>query len=242
MSYYDRIAAQWDEETGPSGGAFKRLVLNDRMLALIGDVSGRDVLEVGAGNGYLARLLARRHSGREPARLVVSDASARLLEIAARRYAAPRAEYVRLDLRQPLPLEAASFDLVVAVMVLNELPDQAVSRALGESARVLRADGRIVGAVLHPLFTAGLSRRGEIKRGSRTTMPGPGGLRVPVVVRTVERYRGLFDEAGFSVSFADVHASAEVLSAKPGLRHAGNRTPVALQFDGRKRTDREVEV
>ena len=66
LSYYDRIAGRWDKVTGRAGGAFKRLVLNDRILGLIGDVSGRDVLEIGAGNSYLARLLWRRHSGREP--------------------------------------------------------------------------------------------------------------------------------------------------------------------------------
>jgi SAM-dependent methyltransferase len=233
LTYYDRVARKWDEATGAQGGAFKRLVLNDRVLALAGDVAGRDVLELGAGNGYLARILWRRHSGREPNRLVVSDASERLLDIARNRYGVPRAEYAVLDVRRPFPFEAGSFDLVVAVMVLNELTDAAARRALGETARVVRLDGRLVGAVLHPKFVDGLSRRGLLRRGRPPTMPGPGELRLPVASRTVTAYRALFEQAGFDARFDDVNATQEVLNARPGLRRVGTRTPLALVFEAR---------
>ncbi len=172
LSYYDRIATSWDKATGSDGGAFNRLVLNERVLALIGDVSEQRILKLGASNGYFARLLWRRRSGKEPARLTITDSSSRLLQIARKRYVVPCAQYATLDLRTHFPFESARVDLVVAVMVFSELPARTFRNALCEAARVLAYGGRVVGAVLHPRFVAGLSRRGELKRGKPATMPG----------------------------------------------------------------------
>lgn len=72
-AYYDRIARQWHRVTGYHGGAFKRYVLNERILARIDGIDGLAILELGAGNGYFAPLLLRRFSGQQPTHLVISD-------------------------------------------------------------------------------------------------------------------------------------------------------------------------
>jgi hypothetical protein len=84
-AYYDGIARQWHRATGHHGGALKRYVLNDLILDRIeatGPIAGRAILELGAGNGYLAPMLLRRYGGQAPARLVISDQSLALLDIA----------------------------------------------------------------------------------------------------------------------------------------------------------------
>ncbi len=239
MSYYNHIAPQWEKATGARGGAFKSEVLNTRLLDLIGDISGRDVLELGAGNGYFARMLWRRHCGREPARMVVTDASDRLLELARVRHRTPGAEYSVLDVRKTFPFPSQSFDLVVAVMLFNELGGRAVANALAEAARVLRIGGWMVGATLHPDFVESLRRRGEIRRGRITTMPGPGRIRLPVVARSKQALRRLFVAAGLSVELEDLFPTPRVMRAKRGLRHAGARTPLALAFSACKTVEAE---
>ena len=64
---------------------------------------------------------------------------------------------------QELPYEDASFDAVVLITVLGEVPNQ--ERALAEIARVLRPDGRlVVGEVLgdpHYVTVGTLQRKAE---------------------------------------------------------------------------------
>ncbi|MFQ6097549.1 MAG: class I SAM-dependent methyltransferase [Armatimonadota bacterium] len=232
-TYYDRIADRWEAISGDQGGAFRRFVLNDRLLSQIGDIGGLRVLELGAGNGNLMRLVSRRQSGR-PARVVITDVSRRLLAIAQRKRRVSRAEYRALDVSHEFPFADEDFDIVVAVMLLNELRDDVLERALLESHRVLRPEGRMVGAVLHPRFVASLGRRGQLRRGRFVTMPTSGGLRVPVVQRSVDSYCALFEGAGFQTTFSDVSATPEVLRRKPGLANAG-ALPIAMLFEGIRR-------
>src|SRR5262249_6855299 len=121
-AYYDGIAKQWNRATGHHGGALKRYVLNERILARIAGLPGRALLDLGAGNGYFTPLMLRRFSGQIPRRVVVSDQSTALLRIAATEFAVPGAEYLSLDVQAPFPFADASFDLILAAMLFNELP------------------------------------------------------------------------------------------------------------------------
>ena len=189
------------------------------------------MLEIGAGNGYLARLVGKAHSGRQPSNFVITDASATLLDLARRRYPVPGAEYLVLDLRRPFPLDVSSVDVVVSVMVFNELGNRALANALSEIQRVLRDGGRLVGAALHPDFARDLFRRGKVRPGRPSTIPGPGRLRLPVVKRSIEAYDVAFSEAGLTLTRMDVHATEEVLNEKSGLRHLRRGIPIAFTFE-----------
>jgi SAM-dependent methyltransferase len=116
------------------------------MLSAIGDPSGLDVLDIGCGEGYLSRELARRGA----ARVTGADRSQALVEAAREAAAAdPVTEYTEADAAD-LPFGSGSFDLIVANHVLNDLPD--VSGPIAELARVLRPGGRLVALILHPCF------------------------------------------------------------------------------------------
>ena len=224
MAFYDRIARRWEAVTGERGGAFKRHVLNDRLLGRIGAARGLDVLELGAGNGYFGRLL-------RGARLTLTDASGELLEIARGRN--PEARCLRLDVRDAFPFENASFDLVLATMVFNEVPTPGLRHALAETRRVLRPGGRLVAAVFHPRMVESLGRRGQLHPAyGALTMPASKGLRVPVTRRSREEYEALFDAAGFAFTAEDVAPTPKVLAEKRGAAAAG-KLPWALLFDAR---------
>jgi SAM-dependent methyltransferase len=231
MATYDRFAKLWHSVTGSEGGAFKKHVLNDRIIGKIDAIEGRSILEMGAGNGYFIRLMLRRFPGQTPERVVVTDCAETLLELARRHFRVAGAEYEKLDVRGPFPFSDGSFDLALATMVFNELSDAGLTRALVECRRVLREDGSMIATVVHPTFVQSLSSRGQLRngRGGVMTMPGAKGLRLPVFPRSAERYESLLSRSGFASEREDIHATDRVLAEKPGLRQAGN-VPIAQMF------------
>ncbi len=135
---YDRWATLYDAEDNPL------IALEEpRVDALLGDVSGRDVLELGSGTGrHTLRLAARG------ARVTALEISA---EMAARAEAKPGWEAVRFlqhDLAQPLPLPDAAFDVVCSFLVLEHIAD--LRAFFAECKRVCRPAGRIAITTLHP--------------------------------------------------------------------------------------------
>ena len=233
MAFYDRIAKQWHAATGFHGGALKRFVLNELLIDAIGHIDNRSILELGAGNGYFWPLVQRQYSGQCPTCIVISDHSARQLEMAQKNFLIDGAEYLELDVRGEFPFPPASFDLIIATMVFNEISKRGVASAIAECRRVLRLGGQLLATVVHPDFIAGLDRRGELRRqrGGRLTMPGASGLRLPVYKADRSFYEQCLSDAGFGFTSQDVLANQEVLNAKPGLKKTGN-VPLALVFSG----------
>ncbi len=231
-NYYSKIAAAWHDATGPAGGPFKKYVLNDELLARIGSIDGKAILELGAGNGYFVRLMMTRKSGERPARLVVTDAAGALLRIAEQCFRVRVAEYRQLDARRPYPFESGTFDLILATMVFNELGDAGLRAALAECTRVLGSTGRLLATVLHPDFVERLKENGQVKPLGHGfyTIPGPGALRVPVVPRSPAGYESLLSAAGFRFTATAVHPDRRVLRERPGLRHAAG-LPLGLVYD-----------
>ncbi|HEU5344784.1 MAG TPA: class I SAM-dependent methyltransferase [Ktedonobacterales bacterium] len=234
IAYYDRIAKQWHRVTGHHGGAFKRYVLNDCLLGKIEGIAGRSILELGAGNGYFAAIMLRRFSGQQPARLVISDQSQAQLDTAQTTFFLQDAEYAQLDVQQTFPFADASFDLILAIMLLNELTNTALRAALCESRRVLAPGGRLLAAVPHPAFIHALARKGALTDFGHGLfiMPSAEGLRLPVSRRSEQMYLDTLGASGFAVVAEPISADAKTLHAKPGLKlpHA---TPLALVFDCR---------
>lgn len=235
MAYYDRIAKQWHRVTGYKGGPFKELILNKEILSTIGGVADRTILELGAGNGYFLPLMLRHFSGQLPTRIVVTDQSEKLLELAQRQFKVTDAEYLVLDVRDRFPFANDAFDLVLATMVFNELPTPVLHHTLEECHRVLKNDGQLVATVIHPKFIESLARRGQLRRfrGEIATMPGTGTLRLPVVQRRSEPYPAALTATGFTWQSREVLATPRLLNAKPGLRKAG-AAALAIVFDARK--------
>ncbi len=227
--YYDRIAKQWHRATGHHGGAFKRYVLNDRILGRIERIDELALLELGTGNGYFAPLMLRRFSGQVPGRLVISDQSPEQLAIAQSTFALDGAEYLVVDVQETLPFADASFDLILAIMLLNELPTGSLQRATQECRRVLAPRGRLIAAVPHPEFVRALAKKGALTDFGRGlfAMPGAEGLRLPVSRRATQAYRDILESAGFAVVTEDILPDEKTLHEKPGLR-LPRGTPLAL--------------
>ncbi|HEV7651488.1 MAG TPA: class I SAM-dependent methyltransferase [Actinophytocola sp.] len=128
---------------------------------LLGDVAGRDVLEIGCGSAPCARWLAA-----QGARVTAFDLSTGML-----RHAAAANEATGIDVplvranAERLPFASASFD--IACSAFGGVPFVAdLAGTFREVARVLRPGGSWVFAVTHPM------------RWIFPDDPGPNGLRV----------------------------------------------------------------
>ncbi len=121
--------------------AQRREFLLARMLQRAGlaSLDGRNILDVGCGDGRLLRLLG--HWGAEPERLHGCDINADRLATARRLQ--PGAEYLQTDGAE-LPYPDASFDLVCQFTVFSSILAPEMRTALAaEMRRVLRPGGVI---------------------------------------------------------------------------------------------------
>ena len=138
-SGYAAWSEQYDAEANPLIHVEEPVTLE-----VIGDVSGKDVLDAACGTGRYAILLSHVAGS-----ICGVDASPEMLAIAR---AKCQALGLEADLREgklaQLPLPEASFDVAVCALALCHVAD--LGGAIGELARVLRPGGKLVISDFHP--------------------------------------------------------------------------------------------
>jgi len=111
----------------------------------LGDVSGKRILDAGCGDGSYSKSLASRG-----AIVIGIDGSSEMISIAKRRSKNTKVKYRLADLTAKLPFSNDSFDVVLANMVLMDIPK--IDLAISEFARLLSANGFLVLSIPHPCF------------------------------------------------------------------------------------------
>ncbi len=131
---------------GEEGDVTRRYLLNPVIFELAGNVAGKTALDAGCGQGYLARLLAKKGAvvtGIEPAApwytYAVHQEQAEPLGI----------RYVQADL-STWAAPSHAFDCVIANMVLMDIPDYLP--ALRTCIAALKRQGSLIVSILHPCF------------------------------------------------------------------------------------------
>lgn len=195
------------------------VVEREETAALLPDLAGRDVLDLGAGHGHYARL-ARTLGARRAVALDLSPAMAA---------EAPPPAVVGDAAR--LPLASASLDVVVAALVLSYAAPWA--DALREAGRVLRGGGALVLSDLHPVAS---------ERGWRRSFDGADGrtLTLEAPPAGLRELRAALEEAGLALERWREPEVDERL--EPEFRRAGRRdfarlrgTPLLVVLRARKR-------
>ncbi len=194
-SYADEYAAyvEWREQGGAEGDPMGIL---PHLLDLLGDVSGRMVLDAGCGEGYLSRILTARG-----AHVTGVDLSPRLIALARAKDLGGRIAYRVADLSMPLPEHRECFDAVVSYMVLNDVEDyRGFAATLGQ---VLRSGGRAVLAFNSPYAYVVRRRISAAYFASGTTHSsglGSAGINVSFYHRTLSEYLDAFLAAGLQLT------------------------------------------
>ena len=158
---YDRWAKVYDHDANPL-----QALEEPHVREALGDVRGRDVLDLGCGTGRHTAWLAEAG-----ARVTAVDFSAGMLERARERVPASDVRFIAHDLHDPLPFGNASFDAMVSGLVLEHLRD--LRRFFLEAHRVLRPAGRAVVSAMHPaMFLRGSQARFTDPDSGEVVMPG----------------------------------------------------------------------
>ena len=139
---YDRLGLSFQQYAADS--AYNAHYDRPAVLAALGPVAGRQVLDAACGPGlYLRELLERG------AEVTAFDASPVMVSLAIQQTAGR----VRIDqaaLGNPLPYPDAAFDLIVCALAIHYASDRAA--AFAEFCRVLRPGGAAVVSTQHPMM------------------------------------------------------------------------------------------
>lgn len=162
-SQFDELASLYEDM---AQWPFRKQMEIPNVFAVLGDLTGRDVLDFGCGNGMYSRWMKARGARR----VVGYDVSDGMLQ-----YARRREEKERLGIEHTSNLSAdldGRFDLVLAVYVLPYATTREELDAMCASmARPLRPGGRLVALPIHPDYVRETSYYEQY--GFRMTPDGP---------------------------------------------------------------------
>lgn len=143
---WQRFADDFAKTHAEQGDPHKEVLLNPTLLTLLGDVSGKTLLDAGCGEGYLSRMLAKAG-----AVVTAVDYAPRMLQIAEQRTPRELAiTYLHGNCEDLHMLEDGSFELIVSNMVIQDLAHY--ERAFQEMYRLLTAGGSYIFSITHPCF------------------------------------------------------------------------------------------
>ncbi len=153
---YNSVSNEWNDMVGKD--PVKALVQYHTVITLLGDVSGKAILDIGSGNGAFSRLLAEKG-----AEVIGYDASSELVK-GAQSKEQKGVSFVPAD--QFEFSTEKRFDDAVAINVLNYAKDRAeLSGFFASAYKHLKNGGRFVAMVFNPDFdsygTVVLNRRIE---------------------------------------------------------------------------------
>ena len=142
--YWERNAAVWTRLARAGYDVYRDCLNTPAFMAMLPDIAGLQGLELGCGEGHNTRLLAGRG-----ARVTAADIAASFVAAASE---LERAETLRIRYlvasMEELPFAELSFDFVLAIMSLMDVPQP--DRALAEAHRVLRPGGFLQFSITHP--------------------------------------------------------------------------------------------
>jgi SAM-dependent methyltransferase len=142
---YDHTADNWARHQPSSLSDY---TARPQVLALCEPLAGKEVLDLGCGEGYCSRMLRQRGAS-----VTGLDLSPGMIEL-ARRAEQLQPLGIRYDTADAssVDLGTASMDLVVAVFLFNYLDVDQMQRTMANVHRMLRPGGHFVFAVPHPAF------------------------------------------------------------------------------------------
>lgn len=148
---WDDKARFWDGLHGDRGNLFHQRLIEPSVLQLLDLSAGERVLDIGCGNGALARQMAALG-----AEVVGIDFSPKMIDLARRRSTDVAAINYRVvdatDESALLRLGERSYDAITCTMALMDMPS--ISSLFRAASQLLKDTGCLVFATAHPAFNS----------------------------------------------------------------------------------------
>jgi len=148
------LKKQWDQAT-PSWVDFVRTgkdyhrdeLNNPAMFEILGNISGKKILDLGCGEGYNARIMAKKG-----AKVWGVDFSKKMIDFAIQKEKKDKLGivYHPADAYNLKMFKNNTIDIVVCFMALQDIRDY--QKAIKEAYRVLLKSGRFLFSIPHPCF------------------------------------------------------------------------------------------
>jgi SAM-dependent methyltransferase len=204
------------------------------LRALLPDLRGRAVLDLGCGFGWFCRW-ARRQGA---AHVLGIDVSEKMLARARTATEDIAITYTRADMEH-LELAADSFDLVYSSLALHYVEN--LIGLMSQAHRSLVPGGALVFSVEHPIFTAPSQPNWSLNAAGRNTWPVDGYLDegprstdwlakgVIKQHRTLATYINMLIQIGFVISHIEEWGpTAEQIAAQPDWADERQRPPFLI--------------
>lgn len=210
LSAWLRNAAPWEAAVREQRIESRRLVTDQAIVAAVKDAAPSRVLDLGCGEGWLARALTA-----EDIAVTGIDAVPALIE-AARRHGGGAFHVVAYE-QLAAGVPGAPFGAVVCNFSL--LGEQSVEQVFAALPQLLTPGGHFIVQTLHPLIACGeVPYRDGWREGSWAGIDGDFKEAAPWYFRTLESWMKLFARHGLTVE-----ALREPL-------HPGKKQPVSVIF------------
>lgn len=138
---------EWYDDYVEDPESYHQKVIEPNLIRILGDVSGKNILDLGCGQGYFCRKLASCGA-------IVSgvDVSPELIEKASKRSLDEglKIRYVVSPAEDLFSCANQSEDIVLSVLATQNMRE--LDRVISEVKRILRPDGRFVFILNHPAF------------------------------------------------------------------------------------------
>src|SRR5437773_2009721 len=114
---FDSFAEKYDEVMGDTGDITHQRTIDKALFEAVGDFKDKTVYDIGCGNGYISRRLAREGAKE----IFASDISPKLVKIAKWKYPNPhnKIKYSVRDASNFSEIPANYFDLAIMNMVAH---------------------------------------------------------------------------------------------------------------------------
>lgn len=141
---YNKNAEKWERNEPVSLSDYTGRM---PVLDLCGNIKGKDVLDLGCGEGYMARQLIDG----EPTSIKGVDLSPEMISRAKVQNIHSNVSFQTGNVTS-IPFEDNSFDLVICVFVYNYVTTKEMLESFKEVKRVLKSPGKFIFSVPHPFF------------------------------------------------------------------------------------------
>ncbi len=142
---WNDIASVYGKGQGEIGDSLHQYMIDPKISEMLGNVSGKTILDAGCGNGYWVRRLAQQAK-----KVIGIDNSSELINDTKSAQNSFNTEYYVADLLKRIDLPDFYFDTILSSMVFHYL--NSIENAVAEFKRMLKSNGQVILVIQHPIY------------------------------------------------------------------------------------------